>query len=423
MRVFLFKNIIIVVIKTAKTIIFGFNLKSVFKMQKSNLRVIQSISSTILIIMLLAAVVSYNGKLFGKKTSQLFKAEKSIQLPLEQLKDSGYDDYNIDKVSDGIWRLINQQGNKEGYVITSIVFSKSVYGYAGNIPMLIFIDKQNNIEKIHLLPNYETPRFLCNVIDNGIVKQWIGKSVEEALDDKKPEFVSGATMSSDAINISVRRSLLAFQNVNESAFSAFKEWNIKTIAAILVILSALFMAFYRKNKTLRTFQMVLNTIVLGFYCGQFISISLIVGWLGSGVNLIAKASLALMVVLALIMPMFFNKKQFYCLWICPFGSAQELAGRITKTKWKIPSEILKYLRHARKAILILLFASMWVGVGFDLVNYEPFAAFLLGHAGIAVTIIAIISIILSLFVDRPWCRFCCPTGQLLRWAQNLVKSK
>jgi len=392
-------------------------------MQEKKSLIFQGISSTIIIVMLLAAAVSYNGKLFGTKTSELlkFKPKEDTQIPIEQLLEAGYDNYKLDNVSDGIWNLVNSQGEEQGKVITSISFSKKVYGYAGTIPMLIFINSENIIEKIHLLDNYETPRFIRSVVNGGIVEQWIGKNINEALAHKNPDFVSGATMSSDAINISVRRSLLALQECNQSAFSVIGEWNSKTWAALLVIMSGVFMAFYTKHKKLRVLQMVINTVVLGFYCGQFISISLIVGWLGNGVNLIAKISLVLMVILALIMPMLFNKKQFYCMWLCPFGSAQELAGKLTKTKWNIPTGVAKYLKHTRKVILVLLFALMWLGVGFDIANYEPFAAFLFGHAGAIVTVIAILSIVLSLFVSRPWCRFACPTGQLLRWCQRITK--
>jgi len=392
-------------------------------MQEKKSLIFQGISSTIVIVMLLAAAVSYNGKLFGVKTSELlkFNTNEDAQIPIEQLLEAGYDNYKLDKEVDGIWNLVNNQGEEQGKVIKSISFSKKVYGYAGTIPMLIFINSENVIEKIHLLDNYETPRFLRSVVNGGVVEQWIGKNVSEALVHKNPDFVSGATMSSDAINISIRRSLLALQESNQSTFSVISEWNSKTWAALLVIISGVFMAFYTKHKNLRLLQMTINTVVLGFYCGQFISINLIIGWLGNGVNLIAKISLVLMVVLALIMPMFFNKKQFYCLWLCPFGSAQELAGKISKTKWNIPAGVAKYLKHTRKAILILLFALMWLGVGFDIANYEPFAAFLFGHAGAIVTVIAILSILLSVFVSRPWCRFACPTGQLLRWCQRITK--
>ena len=392
-------------------------------MQEKKSLIFQGISSTIVIVMLLAAAVSYNGKLFGVKTSELlkFNTNEDAQIPIEQLLEAGYDNYKLDKEVDGIWNLVNNQGEEQGKVIKSISFSKKVYGYAGTIPMLIFINSENVIEKIHLLDNYETPRFLRSVVNGGVVEQWIGINVSEALGHKNPDFVSGATMSSDAINISIRRSLLALQESNQSTFSVISEWNSKTWAALLVIISGVFMAFYTKHKNLRLLQMTINTVVLGFYCGQFISINLIIGWLGNGVNLIAKISLVLMVVLALIMPMFFNKKQFYCLWLCPFGSAQELAGKLTKTKWNIPAGVAKYLKHTRKAILILLFALMWLGVGFDIANYEPFAAFLFGHAGAIVTVIAILSILLSVFVSRPWCRFACPTGQLLRWCQRITK--
>jgi len=388
-----------------------------------NRRVIENIANTILVILLLAAVVSYNGKLLGKKSEEIFgnaKSKSEIEAPTEQqLNAAGYTDCNLDVESKGIWSIEDRNGEELGTVISSIVFSKRVYGYAGPIPLLIFIDNNDVIKKVTVLENTETPRFMKHVIKKGIVDQWHDKSTKEAL-AMKADVVSGATMSCDAINKSVVRSINALNKSNRGFFDEMKDWNLKVWAALLVVISGIFMSFYaRKRKWLRLIQVILNVVVLGLWCGQFISVSLIVGWLGNGVNMIAKISLSAMIISALILPILFKRKTFYCTWVCPFGSAQELAGKIIKKRWKIPYGAMKYLKYSRKVITIALFISMWFGIGFDIMNYEPFSAFLFNHAGWAVLTIAIISLVMSLFVDRPWCRFACPTGQILKWTEKI----
>jgi Na+-translocating ferredoxin:NAD+ oxidoreductase RnfG subunit len=386
-------------------------------------RVIENIANTLLVILLLAAVVSYNGKLLGKKSEEIFGNKKSgseIEAPsIEQLSEAGYNGCTVEADTKGIWNIVDSNDDEVGTVISSIVFSKRIYGYAGPIPLLIFIDNNSVIKKVTVLENTETPRFMKHVIKKGIVDQWHGKSTVEAI-AMKADVVSGATMSCDAINKSVVRSINALNKNNRGILDEIKDWNLKVWAALLVVISGIFMSFYaRKRKSLRLFQIILNVVVLGLWCGQFISVSLIVGWLGNGVNLIAKISLTAMIVSALILPILFKKRSFYCTWVCPFGAAQELAGKITKKRWKIPYSAMKYLKYSRRVITIALFISMWFGIGFDIMNYEPFAAFLFSHAGWAVLSIAIISIIMSVFVDRPWCRFACPTGQILKWSEKL----
>lgn len=50
---------------------------------------------------------------------------------------------------------------------------------------------------------------------------------------------------------------------------------------------------------------------------------------------------------------------------------------------------------------------------FDLRDVEPFSAFLIGSASVASVVLAVGSLVASLFVQRPWCRLLCPTGELM----------
>jgi polyferredoxin len=61
---------------------------------------------------------------------------------------------------------------------------------------------------------------------------------------------------------------------------------------------------------------------------------------------------------------------------------------------------------------------MWCGVWFDWMNYELFSAFLFNQAAWGVIVAALLFVALSFVVQRPYCRFVCPTGSLFRIAQN-----
>jgi polyferredoxin len=196
--------------------------------------------------------------------------------------------------------------------------------------------------------------------------------------------------------------------------------DIKTIAALLVIILGVIVSFrFKTNKHLRTIQLVLNTVVLGFWCGKFISINVLLGWTANGMNLLTSSAVFLMLVLSFVMPLFFKKKSFYCNWICPFGSAQELAGKLNKKKLHPSPSLMKVLKHTQTFITLAVFFCLWMGIASDIVNYEPFSAFIFKHASLAVLIIAGISLLISIITPRPWCRFVCPTGQILNWTNKM----
>ena len=64
---------------------------------------------------------------------------------------------------------------------------------------------------------------------------------------------------------------------------------------------------------------------------------------------------------------------------------------------------------------------MWSGAAFIWMDYEPFALFIPTAASVAVIITAAAFLVLSIFVNRPYCMWICPTGTTFRAAQNIRK--
>ena len=54
----------------------------------------------------------------------------------------------------------NNQGEQLGRLLLSTDFEVHNVGYAGEVPLFVGLDKQNQIIGIHLLPNEETPSFI-----------------------------------------------------------------------------------------------------------------------------------------------------------------------------------------------------------------------------------------------------------------------
>ena len=81
----------------------------------------------------------------------------------------------------------------------------SVMGFNGQTPVEISVC-QGVITDIKALPNHESPAFLQRVLDSGLLKKLVGKTVEEAK-SAELDAVSGATYTSEALIKNIRLGL------------------------------------------------------------------------------------------------------------------------------------------------------------------------------------------------------------------------
>lgn len=111
-----------------------------------------------------------------------------------------------------------------------------------------------------------------------------------------------------------------------------------------------------------------------------------------------------------------------CGWICPLGSIQEwfskLGKRIFKKRFNnvIQYKYDKYLRFLRYGVLAWVIYMTAVSSDLIFNEIDPYSAlFHLWSSDLAVggLIVLIITLIASLFMERPWCKYACPYGALL----------
>lgn len=354
-----------------------------------------SINVVIVFLLLLTIAVNRSGKIGGTPVGELLEKPEVQQGPPAVTTDS--------------------EGNR---VINSTSIAADILGYGGPTPLQITL-KENKISHIELLPNDETPGFISRVLKKGVISQWIGMPLDEVA-EKKVEAVSGATLSSDAINQTVRRSI-GYALEKAPSNTTGNPFTTKNIIGLGVIALGVFLTFAKgKSKQLRTLQLILNVGVLGFWCGSFLSLSLLVNWLSGGINLATSLLPLVLLLVALIAPLW-GKKNNYCTFHCPMGSLQELTGKCSKKKLTLSPRVLRIMNIVRESILWGMLLLMWVGVGFEIMDYEVFTIFLGSSATTAVWCIGIVFIALSPFINRPYCRFICPTGSLLRFSQQTSK--
>ena len=295
-------------------------------------------------------------------------------------------------------------------VVNTTNLAKDVSGFGGPVPLEIYI-KDGKISKVEALKNSETPDFFNQA--KALLTRWNGKTIEEA-QQMKVDGVSGATFSSRGIIGNMERGLqFAAKNSKKPSILDKLDLSAKTIVGLVVVLLAAIIPLFYHNKRWRIIQLSLNVIVLGLWCGTFLSWSLFVNFMSNGINVWVSLIPIIMLITAFIYPLF-GKKQYYCTNICPFGSLQELAGKTTHKHRKMGPKTVKRLTLFRRILFAVLMILMLTGVWSAWMDYELFTAFIFNSASIVVIILAVVFVLLSVFVPRPYCRFVCPTGTMFK---------
>lgn len=312
--------------------------------------------------------------------------------------------------------------NGSDIIVNTTEIGKDVNGYGGPTPVEILI-RDGKILKINALPNQETPEFYGAVINSDMLDKFEGLTLAEAL-NTRVDGVSGATYSSKAIRENIRLGIEYAMKTDNLPIDSNKEKDklpLKFYITIVIILAGGIIPWFIRDKRYRVLQLTLNVLLLGFWGGTFISYSLMTSYLSNGITRVVLIPTALMLVAAFVFP-FLGKKNYYCLWMCPYGSLQELMGKWVKIKIKMSPKLIQILNYLREFFWFVLMWLLWTGLWFDWMGYEPFAAFFFTDVSPVVLGIAGGFLILSLFINRPYCRFVCPTGSLFKIAEGDVDS-
>lgn len=363
---------------------------------------IRLLSLVVVMLVLSAAAILRDGRIFGHDLRQTHAAVVSVA--------QGSDTLSVQP--DGT------------FVVNTRVLAKDVQGYGGPVPLKIHIDKDGRLTAIEAEPNAESPSFFDRAKE--LFSRWQGKTIDEAMAEDV-DAVSGATFSSKAIIRNVQRGLtyakqhgLADGGKGAQEESAERTvatgWTLGSIVALIAVLLGAVVPLFTNNRRLHLVQLVVNVVVLGLWTGTFVSYTLFLRLFAGGVSLSAIGTLAaplLMLIVALLYPLA-GRSGHYCAHVCPFGSAQELAGKLSRRKLRITPRVLRVLTALRNLLWGVLMALLLTGTCSAWIDYELFTAFIYSSASVWVTVLAVLFLVLSVWVPRPYCRFVCPTGALVK---------
>lgn len=296
-------------------------------------------------------------------------------------------------------------------VVNTTGLGRDIAGYGGNVPLEVSL-RNGRVAGVRALPNGETPQFFARAAQ--LLDRWNGKTIEEA-QALKVDAVSGATYSSRAIigNVHAALGYAALKGPGHR-WTDDLDLSVKTIASLLVVLMAAIIPLIYRSQRYRTVQMVLNVTVLGLWSGTFIDWSLLVRSAANGINVAAMLVPTLMLITAFVYPLA-GRRQHYCTHVCPLGSAQDLVSKAGKGyRLKLSARTVRRLGHLRQALFATLMVLMLTGTSTAWMDYELFTAFVLQSASIVIILLALLMLALAIYVPRPYCRFVCPTGSLLK---------
>lgn len=363
---------------------------------------IRLLSLVVVMLVLSAAAILRDGRIFGHDLRQTHAAVASVAQGSDTLE-------------------VQPDGT---FVVNTRVLAKDVQGYGGPVPLKIHIDKDGRLTAIEAEPNAESPSFFDHAKE--LFSRWQGKTIDEAMAEDV-DAVSGATFSSKAIIRNVQRGLayakqhgLADGGKDAQEESAERTvatgWTLGSIVALIAVLLGAIVPLFTNNRRLHLVQLVVNVVVLGLWTGTFVSYTLFLRLFAGGVSLSAIGTLAaplLMLIVALLYPLA-GRSGHYCAHVCPFGSAQELAGKLSRRKLRITPRVLRMLTALRNLLWGVLMALLLTGTCSAWIDYELFTAFIYSSASVWVIVLAVLFLVLSVWVPRPYCRFVCPTGALMK---------
>lgn len=300
------------------------------------------------------------------------------------------------------------QGRHE--TINTTALCPDISGYGGPVPVEIYVT-DGTIDSVRALANSESPRFFSKLESGGLTRAWNGRTLQEAA-TMEVDGITGATYSSRAFIANVREG--AAYALGSRADTSGNDVSAVGIAAILVILAGAILPLFVHKPAYRIVQQLLNVGILGFWAGTFIDYAMMIGFFATKPHIsLAAVTTALLLVVGFIYPAL-GKPGHYCAWICPFGSLQELSGKVCRKKWKLSAKLIKRLDSFRQLLWCALLLCLYAGLFTGWIDYEIFTAFVVKSASWIVITVGAVFVVLSLFINRPFCRFVCPTGTLLK---------
>ena len=191
--------------------------------------------------------------------------------------------------------------------------------------------------------------------------------------------------------------------------------------AVLAICLALasYLALRKRSRTLLFFLMVFALLYFGFWkkgcvcpvgATQNLALALFDPQYRIPITVIAFFTLPLAVALV------FGRT--FCAAVCPLGALQDV---FLLKPVRVPSWLAQVLGMIPYAYLGFIILGVATGSGFYICRVDPFVSFFRRSGSINRLLYSAAFLLAGVFIGRPYCRFLCPYGVLLRWMSRFSR--
>ena len=194
------------------------------------------------------------------------------------------------------------------------------------------------------------------------------------------------------------------------------------VAVLFLALSlSVYFVHYKRSRKCVFLLTVFSLVYFGFYRKGCICSIGAIGNVSLSVfenGYVMPFSALLFFVLPLVFTLFFGRT--FCGSVCPLGALQDL---VLLRPMKVARPVESVLRLGA---YVYLGAAVWfaaTGSAFIICRYDPFIAFFRRSGSINMIVFGACILLVGVFVGRPYCRFLCPYGVILRQLSRLSKRK
>lgn len=335
----------------------------------------------------------------------------------------------VDPGDPAVIRVVAADDTPLGWALRTSPAADRVIGYQGPSDAVVGFDTAGRVAGVAVLASYDNEPYVGYVRDDAAFRGvYRGMSLADLAgippDDTGVEGVSGATMTSQAVAAGIVRAAAARRDrAAQPAAGGGLAAILRGLAgaridapqwgAIGIIAAGVVTAFMRLRGGWfgRIALPIAVLAYLGFGAGAVVSLAQLLGWAQAGVPRGA-AVLAVLAAAALVPPPT-TRRNVYCSHLCAHGAAQQLLVRFARPRHAAPGWLRPWLAALPWALLVTAIVAAAGHLPLDLVDLEPFDAYLPTVAGTAALVIFAVSLLASGFVPMAYCRHGCPTGALL----------